>query len=38
MMRSTHSMSVCDCMPTRVSCCMSVGLADHVANTRATLK
>ena len=38
MMRSTQSMSVRDCMPTRVSSRMSAGWPITLENSRATLK
>ena len=38
MMRSTHSMSVRDCMPTRVSSRIERGRPITFANKRATLK
>ena len=38
MMRSTHSMSVWLCMPTRVSCCISAGCPMMCAKARATRK
>ena len=38
MIRSTHSMSVRDCMPTRVSSLISAGWPMTLANSRATLK
>ena len=38
MMRSTHSISVRDCMPTRVSSRIRAGRPITFANSRATLK
>ena len=38
MIRSTHSMRLRDCMPTRVSSRMTAGLPMITLNSRATLK
>ena len=38
MIRSTHSISVCECIPTRVISRMTAGLPMTFTNVRATLK
>ena len=38
MIRSTHSISVRECIPTRVSSRITAGLPISVTNVRATLK